>query len=134
MAHQVTEGLLDGRLAAHAAGEAFFKLNPATLWRNPVIFVTEVVATIATILWIHDLVSGANNHTIVVGQICAWLWFTVLFANFAEAVAEGRGKARAESLRKMQAETTAHKIISDHSDRTEDVPSSSLREGDVVVV
>ena len=92
--------LLDAHMAALASREAFVKLNPGTLWRNPVIFVTEVVAAIATILWLRDLATGTGVHTVVVGQICAWLWFTVLFANFAEAVAEGRGKARAESLRR----------------------------------
>jgi K+-transporting ATPase ATPase B chain len=126
--------LLDGRLAAIASREAFVKLNPATLWRNPVIFVTEIVAAIATLLWIRQLAGGEGDFTVVIGQICAWLWFTVLFANFAEAVAEGRGKARAESLRRTQAETTAHRLISDRGDATEDVPSSSLREGDIVLV
>ncbi|HLG87805.1 MAG TPA: potassium-transporting ATPase subunit KdpB [Alphaproteobacteria bacterium] len=126
--------LLDGHLAAVASREAFVKLNPGTLWRNPVIFVTEIVAAIATILFLRDLASGTGPYTAVVGQICAWLWFTVLCANFAEAVAEGRGKARAESLRKMQGETTAHRVISGTSDEVEDVPSSTLRAGDIVSV
>ncbi|MBV8392635.1 MAG: potassium-transporting ATPase subunit KdpB [Alphaproteobacteria bacterium] len=126
--------LLDAHMASIASREAVLKLNPATLWRNPVIFVTEVVAFIATILWLRDLIAGVGEYRAVIGQICAWLWFTVLFANFAEAVAEGRGKARAESLRRTQTETTAHKLISDRNDKTEDVPSSSLREGDVVIV
>jgi len=134
MTHAADTKLLDAELAGAAAREALVKLNPATLWRNPVIFVTEVVALIATILWIRDLVAGGGAHTAVVGQICGWLWFTVLFANFAEALAEGRGKARAESLRKMQAETTAHRVVSDLHGPVEDVPSSTLREGDVVVV
>jgi K+-transporting ATPase ATPase B chain len=125
--------LLDGRLAAIAAREAFVKLNPATLWRNPVIFVTEVVALVATLLWLKQVASGTGDFTGVIGQICAWLWFTVLFANFAEAVAEGRGRARAESLRRTQAETTAHRVIG-AADATEDIPSSKLREGDFVLV
>jgi len=125
--------LLDAQLAGIASREALLKLNPITLWRNPVIFVTEVVALVATLLWIKQLGTG-GDHTAVVGQICAWLWFTVLFANFAEAVAEGRGKARAESLRRTQTETTAHRVISERSDATEDVPSHSLREGDIVIV
>jgi len=120
-------------MAVSAGREAFFKLNPATLWRNPVIFVTEVVALVATILWVRQVFTG-GEFTSVIGQICAWLWFTVLFANFAEAVAEGRGKARAESLRKTQAATTAHRVISGRGEATEDVPSSTLREGDIVVV
>jgi K+-transporting ATPase ATPase B chain len=126
--------LLDARLAGAAGREAFIKLNPATLWRNPVILVTEIVAFVATILWVKQLLGGDGAFTAVIGQICAWLWFTVLFANFAEAVAEGRGKARAESLRRTQADTTAHRVISDKGDEIEDVPSSSLREGDVVMV
>jgi K+-transporting ATPase ATPase B chain len=126
--------LLDARLAGAAGREAFIKLNPATLWRNPVILVTEIVAFVATILWVKQLLGGDGAFTAVIGQICAWLWFTVLFANFAEAVAEGRGKARAESLRRTQADTTAHRVISDKNDEIEDVPSSSLREGDVVMV
>jgi K+-transporting ATPase ATPase B chain len=126
--------LLDARLAGAAGREAFIKLNPATLWRNPVILVTEIVAFVATILWVKQLLGGDGAFTAVIGQICAWLWFTVLFANFAEAVAEGRGKARAESLRRTQADTTAHRVISDKDDEIEDVPSSSLREGDVVMV
>jgi K+-transporting ATPase ATPase B chain len=126
--------LLDARLAGAAGREAFIKLNPATLWRNPVILVTEIVAFVATILWVKQLIGGDGAFTAVIGQICAWLWFTVLFANFAEAVAEGRGKARAESLRRTQADTTAHRVVSDKSDEIEDVPSSSLREGDIVMV
>jgi K+-transporting ATPase ATPase B chain len=126
--------LLDGRLVAIASGEAFVKLNPVTLWRNPVIFVTEIVAFIATILWLKELFAGGGDDAGVVGQICAWLWITALFANFAEALAESRGRARAETLRRTQAETMARRIIADESDATEDVPSNKLNQGDVVVV
>jgi K+-transporting ATPase ATPase B chain len=126
--------LLDGRLAGIAAGEAFIKLNPATLWRNPVIFVTEIVALVATILWLKQLATSHGDYTAVIGQICAWLWFTVLFANFAEAVAESRGRARAESLRRTQADTMAHRVISEDGDATEEVSSSRLSQGDVVIV
>ncbi|HTJ64492.1 MAG TPA: potassium-transporting ATPase subunit KdpB [Alphaproteobacteria bacterium] len=126
--------LLDARIATAAAVDAFAKLNPFSLWRNPIIFVTEVVALVATILWLHDLSVGGAAHLGVAGQVCFWLWVTVLSANFAEAVAEGRGKALAESLRRTQTETRAHRIISDRSDDTEDVPGSALREGDVVIV
>src|SRR6201996_5004419 len=126
--------LLDSRLAAAAGVEAFRKLNPVTLFRNPIIFVTEVVALVATILGVHQAIVMGGERIAVIGQICAWLWFTVLFANFAEALAEARGKAFAESLRRTQAETKAHRLISEHGDRTEDVPSSTLREGDLVIV
>jgi K+-transporting ATPase ATPase B chain len=134
MTQIATTKLLDAHLAGIAGREAFAKLNPVTLWRNPVIFVTEIVALVATILWIRQVASGPGEYGFVIGQICAWLWFTVLFANFAEALAEGRGKARAESLRKTQTETLAHRVDADEGDRIEDVPSSSLREGDVVMV
>ncbi len=75
--------------------DAFIKLNPRTLMRNPVIFVTEVVSVVVTVLFIRDLIT-ADGTALFSGQIAAWLWFTVLFANFAEAVAEGRGKAQAD--------------------------------------
>ncbi len=126
--------LLDSRLAAAAAVEALRKLNPVTLYRNPIIFVTEVVAFVATILGIHQAAITGGEHTAVIAQICVWLWFTVLFANFAEALAEARGKAFAESLRRTQADTKAHRVLFEHGDETEDVPSSTLREGDVVIV
>ena len=82
-------------LLMQAALEAFRKLNPAALIRNPVIFVTEVVAFAVTLLLLRDI--SAGNAIAFTGQIAAWLWFTVLFANFAEAVAEGRGRAQADS-------------------------------------
>ena len=83
--------LLDARIATAAGIDAFRKLNPFSLWRNPIIFVTEVVALVATILWLRGLVLGGDIHSVVEGQICFWLWVTVLSANFAEAIAEGRG-------------------------------------------
>ena len=126
--------LLDAQLAGIASREAFVKLNPATLWRNPVIFVTEVVAAIATILWIRDLALGGGAHTSVVGQICAWLWFTVLFANFAEAVAEGRGKAQADTLRRTKTETMAKRLQDPRGHTFDMVPAPQLRRGDVVLV
>jgi K+-transporting ATPase ATPase B chain len=134
MSQPLATKLLDPALLGSAGREAVMKLNPVTLWRNPVIFVTEIVAAIATLLWLRQLAGGSGAYIFVVGQICAWLWFTVLFANFAEAMAEGRGKARAESLRRTQADTLAHLLKSDRDDTVEDVPSSTLREGDVVLV
>jgi K+-transporting ATPase ATPase B chain len=126
--------LIAGATILNAVREAVIKLNPVTLWRNPVIFVTEVVALIATILFFDHLIQHPSPITGVVGQISFWLWFTVLFANLAEAMAEGRGKARAESLRKMQADTIARRLVSEDSDVVEAVSSRSLREGDVVLV
>ena len=79
------------------------KLNPRSLMRNPVIFVTEVVAALVTFLWLRELVQGSGSP-LFSGQIAVWLWFTVLFATFAEAVAEGRGKAQAASLRQSRSD------------------------------
>src|SRR5438105_11184280 len=92
--------LYDPSILGPAVGDAFKKLNPATLWRNPIMFVVEIVSAATTILFVRDLVAGSGAS--FSGQISLWLWFTVLFANFAEAVAEGRGKAQAASLRRTQ--------------------------------
>ena len=128
-----TISLFDGRIIARAAGDAFVKLNPAGLIRNPVIFVTEVVAMLVTVLGIRQLVSG-ESWGFALG-IAAWLWLTVLFATFAEAVAEGRGRARAESLRRSRSDTMA-RVMADPKDRarTTPRPASELRRGDLVLV
>ena len=94
-----TSSILDPALVVPAIGGAFRKLDPRALWTNPVMFVVEVVAALVTVLFVRDLVIGAPNLGFSL-QIIVWLWFTVLFANFAEAVAEGRGKAQADTLRK----------------------------------
>jgi K+-transporting ATPase ATPase B chain len=114
-----------------ALWESFVKLDPRTLTKNPVMFVVEVGALLTSM----DLVRGVVQHTPGFGfslQITLWLWFTVLFANFAEAMAEGRGKAQAETLRKARAETIARRLKPDG--KLESVPGSKLRIGDVVVV
>ena len=111
--------------------QSFVKLNPRTLAKNPVMFVVEVGAVLTSI----DLVRGVVQHTPGFGfslQITLWLWFTVLFANFAEAMAEGRGKAQAETLRKARAETVARRLKADG--KIESVPGSQLRMGDIVMV
>jgi|SRR5271165_2677122 len=92
------QSLFDSKIIGAAAIDALRKLDPRALAKNPVIFVTEVVSAVVTVLFIRDLVAG-NGLASFSGQIAAWLWFTVLFANFAEAVAEGRGKAQADALR-----------------------------------
>src|SRR5512132_1033502 len=102
--------LTDPSIVVPAIGESFRKLDPRTLIRNPVMFVVEVVALVSTILFIRDLVQGTGDP-LFSGQIVLWLWFTVLFANFAEAVAEGRGKAQAENLRKTRMETQAKRLL-----------------------
>jgi potassium-transporting ATPase ATP-binding subunit len=123
--------LMDSRLVVTAILDSFRKLDPRTLFKNPVMFVVEVGAVLTTI----DLARAIIRHGGNIGfglQISLWLWFTVLFANFAEAMAEGRGKAQAETLRKAKAETEARRLKKDGSIET--VASSLLRSGDVVMV
>ncbi|PJR10767.1 potassium-transporting ATPase subunit KdpB [Sinorhizobium meliloti] len=127
--------LFDRALAAQAARSAVAKLDPRVLSRNPVMFVTGVVALLTTFIFLRDLVTGAAM-TGTVGQIAFWLWVTVLFANFAEAIAEGRGKARADSLRATQAETECRRLTGDPAvhENFELVSSQKLRKDDVVLV
>ena len=125
--------LVDGPILRRAAGDAFRKLNPATLARNPVIFVTEVVAALVTVLAVRD--AAAGQPWAFQAGIAAWLWLTVLFATFAEAVAEGRGKARADSLRRGKGEVTAN-FVPNPGDETVVTPraASELKRGDHVLV
>jgi K+-transporting ATPase ATPase B chain len=120
-------------LIVRAVRDAFVKLNPAILMRNPVIFVTEVVAALVTVLFVRDFLAG--NPLAFTGQIMAWLWFTVLFANFAEAIAEGRGRAQADTLRKARTDTVARRMR-DPKDRMrlEKVSALDLKVGDLVFV
>src|ERR1700754_2512828 len=103
--------LTDPKILVPAIGASFRKLDPRVMMRNPVMFVVEVVATLTTILFIRDLITGAGNYGFSF-QINLWLWFTVLFANFAEAVAEGRGKAQADALRRPRSDTIPHVLAS----------------------
>src|SRR6266849_6372733 len=125
------KSLADSAILTRAIVDSFRKLNPQTMVKNPVMFVVEVGAVLTTI----QLVWNASHHAGQFGfglQITVWLWFTVLFANFAEAMAEGRGKAQADTLRKARAETQAHRLRSDGS--LDVVVSSKLRSGDIIVV
>jgi len=125
------KSLWTGAIVGRALWDSLLKLNPRTLMKNPVMFVVEVGAVITTVVLVQDLA----RHTPSFGfelQITLWLWFTVLFANFAEAMAEGRGKAQAETLRKARAETHARRVKPDGT--YEDVPGSKLRAEDIVVV
>jgi K+-transporting ATPase ATPase B chain len=124
---------LDPELLKQAVPLAFTKLNPLTLVRNPVMFVVEIVSVLATLVFIRDLIQG-SPHLGVNAQITAWLWFTVLFGNFAEAFAEGRGKARADSLRATQQETSVKRFYDERSEEFEIVRSSLLTTGDVILV
>jgi K+-transporting ATPase ATPase B chain len=124
-------GLFDPAIVLPAMRDAFIKLDPRQLVRNPVIFVTEVVALVVTLLFLRDLGYNPSQATFS-GQIAAWLWFTVLFATFAESVAEGRGRAQADSLKKTKSELVARRLLS--SGKTETVPATNLKVGDIVVV
>src|ERR1017187_7625652 len=123
--------LLDPPIVKRALKDSFVKLNPRTMMKNPVMFVVEVGAAMTTVLAARDIISGAGLAGFTF-QITLWVWLTVLFANFAEAMAEGRGKAQAETLRKTKTETTARKLID--GSRTETVAATMLRSGDVVLV
>jgi K+-transporting ATPase ATPase B chain len=109
---------------------SFRRLDPRLLWHNPVMFVVEIVSAVTTIIAAGNLVSG--GPFLFNMQVSIWLWFTVLFANFAEALAEGRGKAQAESLRKAQSKAYARRIKADG--QVEEVPALSIRKGDIVLI
>jgi potassium-transporting ATPase ATP-binding subunit len=126
--------LLDPKIVVPAIGSAFVKLNPRTLMANPVMFVLEIVTTLTTVILIRDLFTG-GGHILFEFQIILWLWFTVLFANFAEAVAEGRGKAQADTLRRQRTETQAKVVAgSGDSQNYRLVPSAELKVGNIVLV
>ncbi|KQZ82870.1 potassium-transporting ATPase subunit B [Mesorhizobium sp. Root157] len=133
MSQLQSTSILDARILVPAVGDAFRKLDPRSLAKNPVMFVVAVVSALTTVLLIKDLASGAENLGFSL-QIVIWLWFTVLFANFAEAVAEGRGKAQADSLRRTRAETQAKLLSGDDRADYRSVPGNSLKVGDVVLV
>ncbi|HEY3639883.1 MAG TPA: potassium-transporting ATPase subunit KdpB [Xanthobacteraceae bacterium] len=125
--------LLDPKIVWPAIGASFVKLDPRTLMKNPVMFVLEIVTALVTIILIRDLVTG-GEHLLFEVQIIVWLWFTVLFANFSEAVAEGRGKAQAEALRRTRTETQAKLITGSGQQSYRLVPGIGLKIGDVVLV
>jgi K+-transporting ATPase ATPase B chain len=125
--------ILDWAIIGPAIGQSFAKLSPRTLARNPVMFVVEIVAALTTVILARDIIFGTGN-ILFESQIALWLWFTVLFANFAEAVAEGRGKAQADALRKTRTETMAKQLSSASERVFEMVPGVSLKAGDLVLV
>ncbi|HET6664133.1 MAG TPA: potassium-transporting ATPase subunit KdpB, partial [Acidimicrobiales bacterium] len=122
--------LLDAAIVRRAFRDSVAKLDPRVMVRNPVMFVVEIGSVLTTILFLRDLASSTSDENVFAGLLAAWLWFTVLFANFAEAVAEGRGKAQADTLRAARTETLAHRLV---DGTAEDVPSSQLEIGDRVV-
>ena len=131
--------LFDPLIVKRAIRDAFVKLNPRQVAKNPVMFVVEVGSILTTTLIIRDVARGDTGHLLFTVQVTLWLWFTVLFANFAEAMAEGRGKAQADTLRKAKTETTANRIVGKVGTgkewvKTETVAAPTLRKGDVVLV
>jgi K+-transporting ATPase ATPase B chain len=133
MSQLKSASLFDTRILVPAIGGAFRKLNPKSLIKNPVMFVVAVVSAFTTVLFVKDLVTGTGNLGFSF-QINLWLWFTVLFANFAEAVAEGRGKAQADSLRRARTETQAKLLPPEGRGSFRLVPGTSLKVGDTVMV
>jgi K+-transporting ATPase ATPase B chain len=125
------KSLWDAGIVRKAAIDSFAKLNPRVMMRNPVMFVVEIGSILTTLLLFRDLQQQHSAFAFDL-QITLWLWFTVLFANFAEAMAEGRGKAQADTLRRAKSDTIAHKLLP--NGQSEDVPSAELRANDVVVV
>jgi K+-transporting ATPase ATPase B chain len=129
--HRRHSSLVDRQILLPAIVESFKKLDPRWQARNPVMFVVEVGSVITTIVFVAGLFQGASGSTeLFVGQVTVWLWFTVLFANFAEAVAEGRGKAQAAALRRTRSELIARRLVDGREER---VPAPQLRRGDLVV-
>jgi K+-transporting ATPase ATPase B chain len=124
--------MLDPKILKPAIAASFAKLDPRAMMKNPVMFVVEIVAALTTVIFVRDLVNGGENLAFTF-QIILWLWFTVLFANFAEAVAEGRGKAQADSLRKTRTESQA-KLLTGEGRDYRLVPGTSLKVGDIVLV
>ena len=121
--------LLDPAIVKRAIKESFIKLDPRVVAKNPVMFVVLVGSVMTTYYFIKALI-GHEGNALFVGQVSIWLWFTVIFANFAEAMAEGRGKAQADSLRKAKTQTVARKLV---NGKEQQVPAPDLRKGDLVV-
>src|SRR5947207_6170002 len=130
--------ILDRSLIVPAIWASFRKLEPRTLVKNPVMFCVEIVSALTTIFFLRDLIVGGGTvvgtNALFSGQITVWLWFTVLFANFAEAVAEGRGKAQADALRRTRTDTKAKRLRAANSRNFELVDATALKPGDLVLV
>src|ERR1039457_6048329 len=129
---QTETTISNSQITKGAIIDSFKKLHPKVLMKNPVMFVVEIGSVLTTLYFIADLINGNGRQALFSGQIALWLWFTVLFANFAEAMAEGRGKAQAESLKKARKDVKAK--IRTKDGKSEMVSSGTLRKGDIVVV
>jgi potassium-transporting ATPase ATP-binding subunit len=121
----------DGKIMSRAVVDSFKKLDPRVQFKNPVMFIVEIGSVLTTGVFFQQVASGAGTP-LFTGQVAFWLWFTVIFANFAEAMAEGRGKAQADTLRKTRTETVANRVVS--GNRIEKVPAGTLRKEDIVMV
>src|SRR2546427_1694751 len=130
-----TRSLFDLSIVSQAVVDSFRKLTPRRQVRNPVMFVVYVGSILTTLLWVQALVGRGEAPPWFIFWVSVWLWFTVLFANFAEAMAEGRGKAQAASLRKARRDLQAKRLARpERGARYATVPASALRKGDVVLV
>src|SRR3984885_12524983 len=125
--------ILDPAILLPAIGQSFVKLNPRVMIKNPVMFGVEIVAALTTVIFLRDLGTGGGPLGFTF-QIIVWLWVTVLFANFAEAVAEGRGKAQAATLRRARTETAAKRLATLNATNWQVVPAPELKQGDIVLV
>src|ERR1044071_8804337 len=121
-----TRPLFDPAIVRRAIKDAFIKLNPRQVAKNPVMFVVEIGSVLTTALIIRDVAQGHTENLLFTVQIALWLWFTVLFANFAEAMAEGRGKAQADTLRRAKTETMANRIVGDTGTGVEQVQTEQV--------
>src|SRR5215467_3381496 len=130
--------IFDRSLITPAIGASFRKLDPRTLVKNPVMFCVEIVAVLTSIFFLRDVIAGSGTvvgtNALFSGQITLWLWFTVLCANFAEAVAEGRGKAQADALRRTRTETKAKRLPAPDSPSFDEIDAATLKPGDLVLV
>jgi len=132
--HPDRPGLFAQEIVGPALKQSFVKMHPRHVAKNPVMFVVEVGSLLTTIWWFRDMTVDAASRSAPLwftGNVTVWLWFTVVFANFAEAMAEGRGKAQADNLRRTRRETTTRRLV---DGKEEEVPSSALQKGDLVVV
>ena len=121
---KTTTHLLDAKIMGEAAAASFQKLDPRVQLRNPVMFAVYLGSILTTVLWVNALVARSNESSAFILGVAVWLWLTVLFANFAEAMAEARGQAQADTLRATKKETPARLL---HNGHEEMVPSSQLR-------
>src|SRR5574338_1443206 len=129
IAHK-SQSLFDAAVVRLACRDAVVKLDPRYQFKNPVMFVVWVGSVLTTLLFLQAIAGAGEAPTWFIFAIALWLWFTILFANFAEAMAEGRGKAQADSLRKARREMTARRLVGAKEER---VPASQLKKGDLVV-